>query len=312
MSISDNNLFVAEKHISYLLSTEARLREEGSFEGFLATSLQMGGCYWTVTGLLALDALPASREAEVIDFIASCASEDGYGQSPGFDAHVTSTHYAVLVLKQLGRLDLVDVDSVSRFLGKLQNPDGSIKGDLSASEESDLRFAYNAVAIHKILALSADILDINKLHKYITNCKDAQTCAFAPIPGAEPHAAYTYCAVAALAILGKLPCDDRLTFWLAERQTSKGGFNGRPEKEPDVCYSWWILATMEILEISDCIDCERLRRFVVDAQDLDDGGISDRPGCAADVFHTFFGIASLALLGVSGVKRVDPVFAIVL
>ena len=29
--------------------------------------------------------------------------------------------------------------------------------------------------------------------------------------------------------------------WLSERQTKSGGLNGRPEKLPDVCYSWYIV-----------------------------------------------------------------------
>ena len=32
-------------------------------------------------------------------------------------------------------------------------------------------------------------------------------------------------------------------------------------------------------------------------QDVDEGGIGDRPGNMADIFHTFFGIAGLSLLG---------------
>jgi geranylgeranyl transferase type-2 subunit beta len=31
---------------------------------------------------------------------------------------------------------------------------------------------------------------------------------------------------------------DLLGWWLAERQVKEGGLNGRPEKLPDVCYSW--------------------------------------------------------------------------
>ena len=31
---------------------------------------------------------------------------------------------------------------------------------------------------------------------------------------------------------------DLLGWWLCERQLKSGGFNGRPEKLPDVCYSW--------------------------------------------------------------------------
>ena len=32
-------------------------------------------------------------------------------------------------------------------------------------------------------------------------------------------------------------------------------------------------------------------------QDEEDGGIAERPGNLADIFHTFFGVAGLSLLG---------------
>lgn len=54
--------------------------------------------------------------------------------------------------------------------------------------------------------------------------------AFGGVPGAESHAAYTFCGVGALAIAGKLDYIDKdeLGHWLMNRQTLKGGFNGRP------------------------------------------------------------------------------------
>ena len=39
------------------------------------------------------------------------------------------------------------------------------------------------------------------------------------------------------------------------------------------------------------IDKEKLKTFILDCQDKERGGISDRPDNAVDVFHTFFGIA---------------------
>jgi prenyltransferase beta subunit len=39
------------------------------------------------------------------------------------------------------------------------------------------------------------------------------------------------------------------------------------------------------------------QEFILSCQDPDNGGISDRPDDMADVFHTFFGIAGLSLLG---------------
>lgn len=43
-------------------------------------------------------------------------------------------------------------------------------------------------------------------------------------------------------------------------------------------------------------------------QDLEEGGIADRPGDWVDVFHTVFGVAGLSLLGYPGLQDVDPLF----
>ena len=45
-----------------------------------------------------------------------------------------------------------------------------------------------------------------------------------------------------------------LGWWLCERPLPSGGLNGRPEKLPDVCYSWWVLASLKILGKIDWID----------------------------------------------------------
>ena len=66
------------------------------------------------------------------------------------------------------------------------------------------------------------------------------------------------------------------------------------------------------------IDSRRLLKFIVACQDSEDGGISDRPGNTADVYHTFFGIAGMALLGyfdtaeAAGAphRQVDPTYAL--
>jgi hypothetical protein len=47
-----------------------------------------------------------------------------------------------------------------------------------------------------------------------------------------------------------------------------------------------------------------------DAQDEVGGGISDRPEDMVDVYHTFFGIAGLSLMGYPGLEPIDPTFAL--
>ena len=102
---------------------------------------------------------------------------------------------------------------------------------------------------------------------------------------------------------------DLLGWWLCERQTPGGGLNGRPQKDADVCYSWWVLSSLVLLERDCWIDRAALRQFILNAQDEDDGGIADKPGNEPDVFHTFFGIAGLSLLGYPGLEKVNATFA---
>ena len=71
---------------------------------------------------------------------------------------------------------------------------------------------------------------------------------------------------------------------------------------------------MAILDRLDWIDSDKLVTFILQCQNEEDGGIADRPGDEADVFHTFFGICGLSFLGYldkAGVKHVDvnPTFA---
>lgn len=59
---------------------------------------------------------------------------------------------------------------------------------------------------------------------------------------------------------------DTLGWWLAERQLPSGGLNGRPEKLPDVCYSWWVFSTLNILGCDHWIDKEQLKSFILESQ----------------------------------------------
>ena len=71
---------------------------------------------------------------------------------------------------------------------------------------------------------------------------------------------------------------DLLGWWLAERQLPSGGLNGRPEKLQDVCYSWWVIASLRIIGREKWIDVEKLKQYILSCQDDETGGFSDRPG----------------------------------
>ncbi|CAM9418899.1 unnamed protein product, partial [Phaeothamnion confervicola] len=162
------------------------------------------------------------------------------------------------------------------------------------------------------------LIDVDRAAEFVGRCRNFDG-GFGCVPGTESHAGQVFTCVGALAIAERLDLLDEelLGWWLCERQCDSGGLNGRPEKQADVCYSWWILSALSILGRVGWIDGGKLAGYILRCQDADDGGIAERPGNMADIFHTFFGIAGLALLGhfdgkdeFAGFRAVDPVYAL--
>ncbi|WMV57778.1 hypothetical protein MTR67_051163 [Solanum verrucosum] len=184
----------------------------------------------------------------------------------------------------------------------LQNEDISFSGDMWG--EVDTRFSYIAICSLALLR-QLDKIDVGKAVKYIVSCKNVDG-GFGCTPGAESHAGQIFCCVGALAITGSMHHVDKdlLGWWLCERQVKPGGLNGRPEKLPDVLYS------LIMIDRVHWIDKEKLAKIILDCQDTEKGGISDRPDDAVDVFHTYFGVAGLSLLEYSGLKPIDPAYAL--
>ncbi|KAH6944593.1 hypothetical protein HPB50_004160 [Hyalomma asiaticum] len=130
----------------------------------------------------------------------------------------------------------------------------------------------------------------------------------------DPHLLYTLSAVQILSTFDALNTIDidKTVSYVKELQQEDGSFYGdkwgRPEKLPDVCYSWWVLASLKIIGRLHWIDKEKLQNFILASQDEETGGFGDRPGDMVDPFHTLFGLAGLSLLGDERLKPVNPVF----
>jgi geranylgeranyl transferase type-2 subunit beta len=310
----DGDTFYHSKHIEYLGSLLLESKEI-SMSSFRMLSTKMGGMYWGLSAMLLLKLpIDSKSKSSMVAFMNSCFDEKsgGFGWSTGHDGHITSAHYALLIAEQIQYRFSSEVhESIISFVtDTCILPDGSVQCDKWG--ESDLRFSYDAACILTLIpGYTPDESLFPRLSAHIAKCRNFDG-AYGPRPGTESHAAYTFCAVGALRVMGMEIADsDRLAHWLSERQTVSGGFNGRPEKAPDVCYSWWILSTLEMLGRSAWIDKAALREFILRSQDSEAGGIADRPECVADIFHTFFGFAALSLMGQEGLAEVDVKYAIV-
>ncbi|GMH12745.1 hypothetical protein Nepgr_014586 [Nepenthes gracilis] len=307
-SITNDRMAVlaVEKHVHYILSVE---KKKDDFESVVMEHLRMSGAYWGLMTLDLLGKLGTVDHDEVISWVMKCQHESGgFGGNVGHDPHVLFTLSAVQVLALFDKIHILDIDKVSSYIAGLQNENGSFSGDIWG--EVDTRFSYIAICALALLH-RLDKIDVEKAVSYIASCKNLDG-GFGCTPGGESHAGQIFCCVAALAITGSLHHVDKdlLGWWLCERQVKSGGLNGRPEKLPDVCYSWWVLSSLIMIDRVHWIDREKLVKFILDCQDLEKGGISDRPDDAVDVFHTYFGVAGLSLLEYPELKGIDPAYAL--
>ena len=202
--------------------------------------------------------------------------------------------------------ETLDVESLVSYVVSLQQEDGSFVGDEWG--EVDTRFSFCALATLTLLDRVGSV-DVRRATEFVLRCMNFDG-GFGVVPGSESHAGQVYCCVGALALtndLDKVDADS-LGWWLCERQLPSGGLNGRPEKLPDVCYSWWVLSSLKMIGRLDWIDKAKLRRFILACQDDESGGFADRPGDVADPFHTLFGVAALSMLEQGdSVADVNPV-----
>lgn len=124
--------------------------------------------------------------------------------------------------------------------------------------------------------------------------------------GSETHAAHIFCVLSSLRAIGALDSVDtsKIEEFLVYRQTLSGGFCGRIKKKEDVCYSFWALASLIMID-SDLLNIQPLKQYISRCEGHE-GGFSDRPGNECDLYHQMFSIASLSLLNESDLDMIDP------
>jgi geranylgeranyl transferase type-2 subunit beta len=134
-----------------------------------------------------------------------------------------------------------------------------------------------------------DAVNVDKAAQYILACCSLDG-HFGCVFGAESHAGQVFCCIVALSFAKSLHLldADLLPWLLAEHQVDLGGLNGRPEKQVDRCYLWWILLALSILGHISGINGDKLATFMLKCQDKNDGGIADWPDNMANVFQTCF------------------------
>ena len=224
-------------------------------------------------------------------------------------SHVAMTYCAIASLLILGDdLSRVHKKACLEGIKVLQLSDGSFTETSADNGERDLRFVYCACCVCKMLD-DFTYINVKKACIFIKNTFTYDG-GFGQSSCNESHGGSTFCAIAALDILGKL--DEvlnkkeqwRLKSWCIWLQ--RNGFHGRPHKEDDTCYTFWVGGTMKILGIIDLIDKRKMIDYVLSTQEDLVGGFSKWPDLPPDPLHTYTGISGLSLLDAFDLKPVDP------
>jgi len=285
----------------------------------------LSAVYWVVcAGALLGEPLAPELAECTLRFVLDCwRTEGGFAPHPQHELGLLSTLSAVQLLLLMGRSELLGPDGacpgevVLGYVHSLRLPDGSFRGRRAEASEGDCRFVYAALNAMELLrgpAVAAEERsELRQTADWLLRCQNPDGgFGCRPDGACESHAGHTFCCLAGLTLAGGLQRlgireRKRLVRWLCDRQCAGGGLNGRPGKAPDACYTWWTLASTELLRagiaegggpvpaLADLYALAELRKFVASCA-CHTGGVAAHPGDDPDPFHTFFGLAGLSLL----------------
>lgn len=256
----------------------------------------------------------------------STSSHSAHQHLPYLDPpHLPSTYTAILVLSLL-RADFrrLNKNGLDAFLESCMEEDGSFspfptRSSLHGQEqrddkpqessfESDARMAYCASVLSDFLRIvngkdaEVNVRKGKNAERAMNWSRSCQTWegGFGQRPGLEAHGGSTYCHIAAMSIRNpQLTSVDvhEATRYLAMKQVSggQGGFQGRPGKDEDVCYSFWCGAALRILLSESLFNVDANRSALLNAQSPI-GGFGKEAGEFPDPYHSYLAIAALAMI----------------
>ncbi|EDW29016.1 GL18644 [Drosophila persimilis] len=240
--------------------------------------------------------VPLTENSEVLE----CMRKYQWG-------HLAMTYTSIAVLVTLGDdLSRLDRKSIVDGVAAVQRPEGSFSACIDGSED-DMRFVYCAATICHMLDYWGDV-DKEAMFQFIEKSLRYDYGFSQELEG-EAHGGTTFCALAALQLSGQLDrlhaaTLERIKRWLIFRQVD--GFQGRPNKPVDTCYSFWIGASLCILNGFELTDYAKNREYILSTQDTLVGGFAKWPQATPDPFHTYLGLCGLAFTGEPGLSAVMP------
>ena len=249
-----------------------------------------------------LDKLDKDKTAQ---YVANLQQKDGSFSGDKWNEIDTRFSYCALnCLTLLGKTSLIDVKKATEFVNKCRNFDGGFGAVPGAESHAGQIFCcVGALA----LGGAMQYCDANLLGWWLAE-RQLPCGGLNGRPEKKEDVCYSWWVLSALSILGKVPwisreklaafilkCQGKCVVYIMHMLT-----HTLPPPSHTHTHTHTHIHTHTHL----------LTQHLKSQTDEKEGGISDRPENMPDVFHTFFGVAALSLLGYPNFKKVDPVFAL--
>lgn len=279
------NSFNKESHIIFLKYCFYSLKTYHSMESHKITIL-----YFIIGGLTILKSLTDEEKELSINFVLHNAilnndnhvigfrggNFTGWSFNPNYEfnkediPHLAASYCALAILNMCGYENLQKIEKklqavlsndnvffteepIINEILKNQDENGSIRAQ-NFDTEKDVRFFYCAMCIFKFLGKNSDeiksLINFKQSEKFLKSIRSYEG-GFSMIEEGESNAGLTFCAIASYKILNiEIPNIDNLLFWLNQRNSILG-VNGRTNKIPDTCYTFWVMGSLSNLDYSN-------------------------------------------------------------
>lgn len=267
--------------------------------------------YFCVLALCLLGQPP--ERAWIAKYLDALWLGNGYKASVSYSnepemASLSATYFALAIQRMLGLNPPSDDDKpkIMNLVQQCMCSNGAFRATALRGSEQSLRHTYSAHAIAELLQCQPAWLEESA--RFVLSCQGYDG-GFGDAENQESHAGLTFCALASLKVArleGQV--HPRVINYLAKRQSSDGGHNGRPNKLSDVCYSFWVVAALKILELEAPAESRAAATAFILESGSDEllGGFIKAPGADADPYHTALGLCALSMMGLSELKKLDP------
>ncbi|RUS19110.1 terpenoid cyclases/protein prenyltransferase alpha-alpha toroid [Endogone sp. FLAS-F59071] len=282
-------------------------RENGGFGGHRGHDAHLTCTLSAVQILVTYDRLDAIDVDKVISFVQSLQNPDGsFSGDEWGEVDLRFCYCAISCMSLLKRLDAIDIDATIEFAVRCKNYDGGFGSQ--PGSESHAAMVFCGVGLLAI---------VNALHHVDADLLGWWLCERQLKNGGLNGRPQKLEDVSLGIFILLISVLSELLFFLTKHSSSRSVIpGGSSPPSPSSVASigstrtnslplFFLLRFVPLFFFSLSFIIEITNEIL---QDVDSGGIADRPGDMADVFHTVFGVAGLSLLGYPGLKPVDPVY----